>query len=223
MESSSTFSLLNLPRELRDAIYFHLDTPNRDHYITYDSAWSNAERRVIGERTLSPSLKGILGLHQACKQTRSEISPMLERFVQDLTFHCRILTRDDAALFTAVIPHLQRLHPTTCNLRITWNISGEHVSVIEMVPRHLPHLKVVELEVIDKLDTTDFFRDAGVMARNCVNSSDFYDRDQKRIGDLILKDITPLVNARITTGVYQSVYLLRFENEDSTNSIAANS
>jgi hypothetical protein len=211
MSHTLGFPFLTLPRELRDHVYSYLDIPNWDHYISYHSSWCNKKRKVVSEKALSPSLRGTLSLNQACMQTYHETAQILGRIKEDLIIHFRIFNREDAALFTALASQLQRRYPTISTLRITWNISGEHTSVIEMVPIHLPNLQRVELEVIDKLNTTDFFRDANVLAWSRVNKSALY--SQKRIGSLLLHSMQHITGGRITTGKYHSAYILRFEKE----------
>jgi hypothetical protein len=117
-------------------------------------------------------------------------------------------------MFTAIVSQLQRRYPTMSTLRITWNISGEYTSVLELIPRHLYRLKVIELEVIDKLNTQNFWLEAHVLAAFRVNGSYVY--LDKRIGSLKLKDnkAKHVVDDWSTTGFYHSVYLLRFEEED---------
>jgi hypothetical protein len=215
-ETISIFPFLSLPRELRDHVYSFIHSARNDHYVSYRSAWSPSARKVVAERSFSPSLQGILSLNRACQQTHRENSQLLERVTSDLTVHVRVLNREDAALFTALASRLQRLYPTLSTLRITWNISGEYTSIIELIPRHLYRLRAIELEVIDQLNTRDFFRDAYTLAWTRTNGSAVY--LDKRIGALVLKDTKHVVDDRITTGVYHSAYVLRFEEEEHEDS-----
>jgi hypothetical protein len=211
-EPCSDFPFFSLPRELRDHIYSFIDSPRNDFYVSYRSIWSPTARKVIPERTFSPSLQGILSLDRTCQQAHVEISRSLERIASELTVHVRVLNREDAALFTALASQLHRLYPTLSTLRITWNISGEYTSIIELIPRHLYRLKAIELEVIDQLNTRDFFRDAYTLSWTRTNGSAVY--LEKRIGALVLKDTRHVVDGPITTGVYHSAYVLRFEAEE---------
>jgi hypothetical protein len=214
-ETTTVFPFLSLPRELRDQIYSYVNSRNEDHYVTYRSAWCQTQRKAITQRSFSPSLQGALSLHRACRQTHSESSKLLKQITNDLTVHVRVTHRDDAAMFTALASKLQRLYPTLSTLRITWNISGEYTSIIELVPKHLYRLKAVELEVIDRLNARDFFRDAYTLAWTRTNGNALY--MEKRIGALVLKDTRHVVDGPITTGVYHSAYVLRFEHEDPEN------
>lgn len=209
---SETFPLLNLPRELRDDIYSHLYTNHQDHYISYRSAWSLPDQKAIPERACSPSLKAALSLNLACKQLHQETEELLRQATQDLTVHFQVLNREDAATFTLLASSLQRLYPTLSTLRITWNISGEYTSILELIPRHVYRIKALEIECIDQLNTPEFFRDAHTLSFTRVNGSFVY--MAKRVGSLVLKETSHIVDGRITTGVYHSAYVLRFEPDD---------
>jgi hypothetical protein len=206
---SEIFPFLSLPRELRDEIYSHLYSARTEQWISYRSSWSLPDRKAIPERTFSPTLKASLSLNVACKQLHHETEKLLNEAKEDLTVHFRILNREDAATFTALASTLQRLYPTLSTLRITWNISGEYTSILELIPRHMYRLKALEIECIDKLNTPSFFRDAHTLAASRVNGSFVY--TTKAVGALVLKDTRHVVDGWITTGWYHSVYMLRFE------------
>jgi hypothetical protein len=203
---------MNLPRELRDEIYSHIYSTHQDHWVSYCSSWSLPDQKAIPERTFSPSLKAALSLNLVCKQLRRETKNSLDRAKEDLTVHFQILNREDAAVFTALASNVQRLYPTLSTLRITWNISGEYTSILELIPRHMYRLKALEIECIDKLNTPRFFRDAHTLAATRVNGSFVY--MTKMVGSLVLKDTRHIVDGHITTGLYHSVYVLRFETSD---------
>jgi hypothetical protein len=209
---SEIFPLLSLPRELRDGIYSYVYSAHRDHWVSYRSSWSLSDQKAIPERTFSPSLKAALSLNLACKQLRHETKNSLHRAKEDLTVHFRILNREDAAAFTALASNIQRLYPTLSTLRITWNISGEYTSILELIPRHMYRLKALEIECIDKLNTPRFFRDAHTLAATRVNGSFVY--MTKMVGSLVLTDTRHIVDGYITTGWYHSAYVLRFEPPD---------
>jgi hypothetical protein len=211
-KTNSAFPFLSLPRELRDHVYSFIHSQDDDHYVSYRSIWSSTDRKAVADRTFSPVLKGTISLNQVCRQLHTETSQILERVIKDLTVHIRVINREDAALFTALASKLQRRYPTLATLRITWKISGEYTSIIELIPRHLYRLKAVELEVIDGLNTRNFFHDAYFLAWARTNGSAVY--LDKRIGSLVLKDTKHIVDGPITTGVYHSAYVLRFEPEE---------
>jgi hypothetical protein len=206
------FPLLSLPRELRDDIYSHIYSAHQDHWVSYRSFWSLPDQKAIPKRTFSTSLKAALSLNLACKQLHHETSKLLHQAKADLTIHFQVLNREDAAAFTALASNLQRLYPTLSTLRITWNISGEYTSILELIPRHMYRLKALEIECIDKLNTPRFFRDAHTLAATRVNGSFVY--MTKTVGSLVLKDSKHIVDGHITTGLYHSAYVLRFEPSD---------
>lgn len=206
---SKTFPFLNLPRELRDEIYSHLYSKHQNHYISYRSAWSLPDQRAVPERSYSSSLGAALSLNRACKQLHQETQELLDQAKQHLTVHFQVLNREDAAAFTLLASNLQRLYPTLSTLRITWNISGEYTSILELIPRHIFRIKALEIECIDRLNTPRFFRDAHTLAATRVNGNFVY--MTKTVGSLVLKETRHVVDGRITTGVYHSAYVLRFE------------
>jgi hypothetical protein len=204
--------LLRLPRELRDEIFSYIYSPSRELYISYRSSWSLPAQKAIPSRNLSPSLQAALSLNLACKQLYHETSKLLNQAEEDLTIHFCVLNREDAAAFTLLASTLQRLYPTLSTLRITWNISGEYTSILELIPRHMYRLKALEIECIDRLNTPSFFRDAHTLASTRVNGSFVY--MTKEVGALVLKDTRHVVDGFITTGWCHSAYVLRFEPVD---------
>ncbi|KAE9968127.1 hypothetical protein BLS_006005 [Venturia inaequalis] len=210
--SSKTYSFLNLPRELRDEIYSQLYSNHRDHYVSYRSAWSLPDQKAVPERSYSPFLTAALSLNLACKQLHQETKELLDQAKQHLTVHFQVLNREDAAAFTLLASNIQRLYPTLSTLRITWNISGEYTSILELIPRHMYRIKALEIECIDRLNTPRFFRDAHTLAATRVNGSFVY--MTKTVGSLVLKETRHIVDGKITTGVYHSAYVLRFEPDD---------
>jgi len=70
----------------------------------------------------------------------------------------------------------------------------------------------LEIECIDKLNTPRFFRDAHTLAATRVNGSFVY--MTKAVGSLVLMDTRHIVDGHITTGLYHSAYVLRFEPPD---------
>jgi len=209
---TKSFPLLNLPRELRDLIYSHIYLPHNEHWISYRSVWSPHNCKAIPERTFSPTLQAALYLNTICKQVHHETKELVATTRENLTIHFRILNREDAAAFTLLASQLQRLYPTLSTLRITWKISGEYTSILELLPRHLYRLKVLEIECIDELNTPRFFTDAHTLAATRINGSFVY--VSKSVGSLVLKKTKHVVDGYITTGFYHSAYVLRFEHAD---------
>jgi hypothetical protein len=202
----SPFRVLSLPRELRDLIYTSIYTPSPSHYLSYQSRYSQTQRKPIPTSAFSPSLRAALSLAQTCRQIRAETLLPLQSVTQDLTIRFRVLNREDAAAFTALASLLQRWYPSLSTLRLTWRISGEYTSILELLPRHLYRLKVLELEVLDDLNSPDFFRDAHILSATRVNGSFVY--LTKKVGDLTLVE-SRQVGGRVG---YKNVWLLRFEN-----------